>query len=375
MATIVTIVDSSGSYRPTNSYGPFAYGAYLYVVTCDGLTGQVLVYRSNDSGATWSLYDDTGPDNLISGGVVVEMGVCLDGSLLRVAYFPDGAGPTWEIEHSALDLDTGTWSSPVASGETVTPAGPIKGCLWAAGGIFAAYTKEFTSGITSTLTVVQVFNGSTWSAAQTIASGSAFSTPQYCCTAADGGVHLGFNSSGQHYVKFSDLEVFGTVYSASTGNSAIAFTSGATEYLCVAFVSGTLMRCTISAIADPTTWTTKTIYTRDAGTEFAISGSYALVRSGGSLHCFFWWVQTDSSQKLRKSCLPFADGGGAWSTPTEIATQSSGDAGSSYMTGYVSGSQARIVYSPRLVSASNYVRYLNETLVGCAGCCCADYAY
>jgi len=376
VATIVTIVDSSGSYEPTTSYGPFAYGSYLYAVTVDGLTGQVLVYRSSDSGATWSLYDDNGPVTRIfsPSSVVARMAVCLDGSLIRLGYLPENGLSTCEVTHQAINLDTNTWSAATGSGETITPAAGVEGCNWGAGGIFTAVPKEFTSGSTAFLTVVQVYDGSSWGTAQTIAQDDPFSAPSYCCPAADGGVHLGFSYIGQYYVKFSPSQVFGTVYSAFVGNSAIAFTYQGTEYLCVAFISSPSIRCSISAIADPTTWTTKTIYTRDAGTEIGTSGSYGLFRSGGSLHCLFWWVQSDSSQKLRKSCLPFTDTAASWSTASQIATQSSGDPGSSYLTGYMAGSQARAVYAPRIVSSSNYIRYLTESLDSCS-CCCANFAY
>ena len=376
MASIVTIVDSSGSYQPTQSHGPFAYGSYLYVVCTDGLTGQTLIFRSSDSGATWSLIDDTGP--LVrffpSSGIPARMGVCLDGSLIRCAFLPETGVSTCEVTHQAFSLEAFTWSTASASGEVIEPAAGIEGCLWTAGGIFTAVPKVFTSGSTAFLTVVQVFDGSTWGSAQTIAQDDPFSAPSYCCPSAAGGVHLGFVYIGQYYVHFDSSETFGTVYSAFNGNSALAFTYNGTEYLCVAFISSPSMRCSISAIADPSTWTTKTIYTRDAGTELAIGASYALVRSGGSLHCLFWWVQSDSSQKLRKSCLPFTNSAADWSTPEQIATQSSSDSSSSYMTGDITSGQARMVYAPRIPSSSNYVRYLTESLASCS-CCCSNFAY
>lgn len=380
MATIVTVVDSSGSYRPTFSWGPFPHSSYLYAVTIDGLTGQVLIYRSADAGATWALYDSSGPTvNLVFGRPAVVQ----DGSLLRVVYFAVVSSLN-AVEHRALNLSTGSWTSAVTSGELVEMTHAPVACAFGPGGIFVAYGKKHSvDGITESLTVVQVFNGSSWGAAQTIKDPSSeFSSPQYCTAAADGGVHLGFLSGtptiGSHYVKFSTSGTFGSTYFGGNGFNAISFTSGATEYLCVASYSpgDSSIKCNVSAIANPSVWTQKTVYTRNASTEVATGvGAFALVWAGASIHCFFWWRQNSAPlQRLRKSCLPFASSTASWSSPIEIAT---GSDLSMVMSGYAEGDEARVVYSRSNVTSANYLRFFTEALVSCAvpDCCCYDFAY
>lgn len=380
MATIVTVVNSSGSYRPQYSWGPFPHASYLYVVTIDGLTGQVLIYRSADTGATWTLYNSSGPVVNSSFG---RPAVVQDGDLLRVVYFVFVSSLN-AVEHRSIDLSTGTWSSAVTSSEQIEMTQSPVACVFGPGGIFVAYAKKHSvGGVTESLTVVQVFNGASWNAAQTIKDTSSdYSIPLYCCPANDGGVHFGLRAGsptlGSHYVKFSTSETFGTVYSGPNGRVALAFVSGSTEYIAVAFFSPAdfAIRCAISALAVPPVWTLKTIYTRNASTEQATgAGAFTLVRSGKSLHCIFWWRQnTAPLQRLRKSCLPFADAAASWSTATEIATASDNTA---VMSGYMEGSQSRIVYSRSDVTSANYVRFFTEDMVSCAGpdCCCYDFAY
>lgn len=409
MPTIVTI-EPEGTYDPIYALGPYSYSGNLYVISCNHATSKLMAYRSTDNGATWSNVSDAGPEIYtysVTVGMTTETrtslpGAYFDGSLIHCFYYQAAAtAADAYVTHCSFNPSGFAWSTPIASawttsGSEASPGGRLRACERPAGGIFVGWTEVNSSGGWFRASISQ-FEAGSFSGQTTIASGTYSNSRMdgLATNTATGGAHAIISVSGSlnHVAMASDLsEGAITFVSGSSGASTFDVRSwmyNGAGYLGVLWTESTRVEASVTPSAS-ISFSSKTVYARNASEESALGFSGTLAPSGGSLHALFWWLATapvsvNERFRLYKSCLPYTDVAGIWSDAQLVTTQSTSSGTPSleepaFFSGSASGSTFRGCYAPGGQQAGTsagetYLKYISESLASCAGCCCANFAY
>lgn len=400
--------DSSGR-QIVDIHGPFFYGSYVYAVGVDYDTMNLCVYRSDDSGATWSLESGTGPSIYSELNSSWQrhfgIGAVLDGSDIRIVYQLGGVSREFAyITHVAYDLTGGGWGTPDSSSDPMIDTSGsndgllwpgMKACRWPAGGIACLYRKRSVSGGWSRARLA-VYTAGSWVAAQSVKDGVYTNSGIADIVPADsGGAHVfitygAFGTDGITYVPVDSSAAQGTHVGVAGGTlqsgqsqiSALKWNQGGTEYIGVAYEVSTQVRVCFAAVG-ASFFYLKTAYTRDAGTELALGGGKQLAHRNGSLHVFFNWFRTGAT-KIYSTCIPFADLTASFSAATELYTLNVGasDYEAPYaMYGQMVGSEFRAVWGLGTGDSGGgtvgeaFAGYITHTPSGCVACCCSNFAY
>ena len=405
MASIVTI-DSEGTYSPFLALGPYLYSGNLYVISCDLNTYQLMAYRSTDSGVTWVNVSASGPEidrYTVMVGPTADVrntvaAAHFDGSLIHCIYYQAAATEADAyITHCSFIPDTLSWSTETAASwsaagsEGQVAVAPFV-CEWPSGGLLAGWNEYNATGGWSRA-VIGRFNSGSWSNISTVASGT-YSNSTISGIAPNtetGGAHVIINvgASLNHVGIASDMsEGSITFVSGSTGGAAFSVKSwvyGGAEYLGILWTESTRMEAAVTLSAS-ISFSSQTVYTRDAAAESALGFCGVLAPSGPSLHAFWWWLTsppTAEEFRLYKSCLDYRSAS-AWTTAQLIATHDTSefDNEPGIMNGYVSGSTFRGCYAPDEMNVlgggsagDGFIKYFTESLASCAACCCSNFAF
>lgn len=407
--SLVFIDQESSGRSLIDVHGPFAYSTYLYAVGVDYAVMKICVYRSDDNGASWSLESGAGPTiySDLNGIHSRSYGIAaiLDGSDLRIVYQRGGVSREFAyISHVAYDLTGGGWSSEDASLDPMIDVSGandsllwpgMKACRWPSGGILCLYRQRSVLNSWNRARVM-LFDGSSWSSAQSVAAGTySDSGILDVMPAESGGAHILITygvsgTSGISLVPLSSTLTQGSVTGVYSGTlalspyrrSGLAWTYGGTEYVgCVYEISTKVM--VSYAAAGAAFGFPKTAYTRDPATELAEGGGKQLMHRNGSLHAVFWWLRTTSA-RLYSACIPFANPGSSFGAAAEIDSIAVGSG--NYETpqslhGYLNSSTFRAVSSPDSGTSGSgtvgdvYGAYSAYALTSCTGCCCSNFAY